>query len=159
MDVKSEDGIFAPGALQPRNLGLQLELRRRRFAGLLLFLVPRGLLGCGSWCLLLLRWLGRQRALLTRKARWFRVRLGVCWLVGPRLGGVGNCACGIGSPVLGIACAEAVVVAEAVVGALAEWGARGFAGEGVEGGAVVAGRRARRIAPGRGLGGVFRVVY
>jgi hypothetical protein len=38
MYIKSQDGILAPGALKPSNLSLQLELRRRWFSGLLLFL-------------------------------------------------------------------------------------------------------------------------
>ena len=83
MDIESEDGIFPSGAFKACNLGLELELRRWWFAGLLLFLVPRGLFGRGPRCLLLLGWLGRQRPLITRKARLFGVRLGVRWLFGP----------------------------------------------------------------------------
>jgi hypothetical protein len=60
MHIEPQDRVLAPGALEPGDLGLKLELRWWRLARLLLFLRPRllmtGRLGC---LLLVLLWLRR----------------------------------------------------------------------------------------------------
>jgi len=73
MYIESQNGVLASGALKPSNLSLQLELRRRRFSGLLLFLRPLCVI-CRLWRLLLL-WLRRQRPLVTSRTWLFGVRL------------------------------------------------------------------------------------
>jgi hypothetical protein len=76
MDIESQDGVLAPGALKPSNLSLQLELRRWGFPGLLVFLRPLGVFWCRLRGLLLMLRLGGKRPLVTSKALLFGVRLG-----------------------------------------------------------------------------------
>jgi hypothetical protein len=118
--IESQDGVLAPGALQPSNLSLELELRRWGLAGLLLLLLsPWLLVCCGLWWLLLmlmllLLLLGRQRPLITGHAL-LRVRLARSGPFRPRLSRLRDGApSGIGPPVFHVASGEAVVV-EAVV--------------------------------------------
>jgi hypothetical protein len=78
MHIESQNGILAPGAFQPGNLSLQLELRRRRFPRLLVFLWPR-LLGLRFMSLLQNR---RDRTLAARcKALIFWGAVSRRWLV------------------------------------------------------------------------------
>ncbi len=111
MHVEPEDRVFPSGAFKPRNLSLQLELRWWGFPRLLLFLGPLRLVGLRR--LLLLDGLGRQRP---PKTLLFGVRLGGCRLLGRmRIGGLRDGACGIGPPVVGVAGAKAIVIAQTVV--------------------------------------------